>query len=201
MGTISRTCKFLTLAILLLPVTAGAFCFEDAGLTYGVSPLLLRGIARVESGENPAATNRNRNGSVDLGLMQINSSWLKPLGATAKDLIDRPCYNVMVGAWILSDCLKRYGNSWEAIGCYNAKGHDHRVTYSWKIYRELQHVSKSALRPAKGDPAVAASGPPRPPLGALRQGEARQDRSADRTEKEKVVPAVSSINVSVTDKD
>ena len=186
---------------MLLPVTASAFCFEEAGQAYGVSPLLLRGIARVESGENPTATNRNKNGSVDLGLMQINSSWLKPLGASAKDLIDRPCYNVMVGAWILSDCLNRYGNSWEAIGCYNARGHDHRVTYSWKIYRELQQVIKGTARPARGEPAVAAAATPRPALKAPRPGDARQERRAELTKNDEVVPTVSSINVSVTDKD
>ena len=41
---------FLTL---LLPATASAFCFEEAGIEYGISPLLLRSIAQHESGMNP----------------------------------------------------------------------------------------------------------------------------------------------------
>ena len=62
---------------LLLPAAASAFCFEEAGNEYGVSPLLLWSIAKHESGLNPAATCRNANGTYDYGLMQINSSWAK----------------------------------------------------------------------------------------------------------------------------
>jgi len=64
----------------LLPATASGFCFEEAGNEYGVSPLLLWGIARHESGMNPAAVGRNGNGTYDYGLMQINSRWAKVLG-------------------------------------------------------------------------------------------------------------------------
>ncbi len=40
---------------------------------------LLRSIAEAESGLNPAAINRNSNGTYDFGVMQINSSWEKIL--------------------------------------------------------------------------------------------------------------------------
>jgi soluble lytic murein transglycosylase-like protein len=52
-----------------------AFCFEEAGFIYNVSPRLLWAIARVESGFRADAFNRNADGSYDYGLMQINSSW------------------------------------------------------------------------------------------------------------------------------
>ena len=201
-GSISKACSLSALLLFLLPALARAFCFEEAGKVYGVSPILLRGIAKVESGENPAASNRNRNGSVDLGLMQINSSWLKPLGASARDLVEQPCYNVMVGAWILSDCLNRYGNSWEAVGCYNARGHDHRVTYSWKIYRQLLKEPKAKPQDARTAATASAARPPhppRPPHAAVDQVTKRQGRSLSATGKEATVPAVSSFNVSVTD--
>ncbi|RLG22706.1 murein transglycosylase [Methanosarcinales archaeon] len=94
------------------------FCFEKAGLTYQISPRLLEAIARVESNMDPQAVNRNRDGSYDCGLMQINSRWQRVLGERWQYLSDA-CYNVMVGAWILRDCADRYGYTWDAVACYH----------------------------------------------------------------------------------
>ncbi|MGD0232133.1 MAG: lytic transglycosylase domain-containing protein, partial [Syntrophorhabdales bacterium] len=78
-----------------------AFCFEEAGAKYGVSPQLLWAIAKAESNFNPAALNYNKNHSFDYGLMQINSSWYRELGHERWMRLDDACYNVQVGAWIL----------------------------------------------------------------------------------------------------
>ena len=56
------------LLALLLPATASGFCFEEARNEYGISPLLLWGIARHESGMNPAAIGRNSNGTYDYSM-------------------------------------------------------------------------------------------------------------------------------------
>ena len=61
--------------------------------------------------------------------MQINSSWYPVLGKETWNNLDDPCANVMVGAQILSDCLKRYGYTWRAVGCYNARSDVKRVVY------------------------------------------------------------------------
>lgn len=174
----------IALAALLLPSPALPFCFEEAGRAYGISPQLLLGIARVESSLNPAAVNRNTNGSTDLGLMQINSFWLKPLGTTARELVTDPCFNVMAGARVLRDCLDRHGQTWEAVGCYNATSRHKRVDYSWKIYRELLKAEKT----------TAATAPNPPERGGTTTGKGR-----DGTGKGRVVPSVSSIQVTVTD--
>ena len=121
---------------------AYGFCFDEAGRTYGISPLLLRAIAEIESGLNPAAFNRNRNGSYDFGLMQINSFWAKILGIENWLLIGDPCNNVKVGAWILRQCIDRYGYTWEAIGCYNADSFEKRVRYANKVYGKLKGLGK-----------------------------------------------------------
>lgn len=114
------------------------FCFEDAGKTYGINPVLLKSIARIESNLNPKAMNKNQNGSVDIGLMQINSFWTKTLGLDKNKLISNPCYNTMTGAKILKQCIDRYGYTWEAVGCYNATSTPKRVRYSWKIFNNLK---------------------------------------------------------------
>ena len=124
---LGRRCRtrVALLATILCTTTASASCWEAAGERYGVHPWLLAAIAKVESGFDPSAVNDThaaRTGSVDLGLMQINSSWLPALakhGITRERLFD-PCTSVTVGAWILAGLFARYGVTWEAIGAYNA---------------------------------------------------------------------------------
>ena len=120
-------------------------CFGQAARTYEISVELLWAIARVESNLNPAATGYNKNGTRDLGLMQINSSHLPRLSAqaiTAQRLLSETCLNVHVGAWILRENLDRYGPTWEAVGAYNASEHrrDLRLDYARKVHRKLQEL-------------------------------------------------------------
>lgn len=122
----------------LLPTFASAFCFEEAGRIYGIHPNLLWAIAKVESNFNSSAVNRNGNGSYDYGVMQINSSWYKVLGKDIWMSLGNPCQNVKVGAWVLAQCIQRYGYTWEAVGCYNAVSKDKKQKYSKKIYMELK---------------------------------------------------------------
>lgn len=121
------------------PDPVHAFCFEEAGAIYRVSPQLLWAIAKVESNFNPDALNRNKNGSHDVGLMQINSWWVERglLSPTLWRQLADPCTNVKVGAWILAQCFQRHGLSWEAVGCYNATSPDKRAKYAWKVFLSL----------------------------------------------------------------
>ena len=69
----------LLLFAIALPAHA---CWQDAAARYGVDARLLYAIAQQESGLNARAINRShaaRTGSVDIGLMQINSRWLPVL--------------------------------------------------------------------------------------------------------------------------
>jgi soluble lytic murein transglycosylase-like protein len=114
-------------------------CWEDAAARYGVNASVLYAIAKTESGLNPLATNRNKNGSYDIGLMQINSSWLPILrkyGVHEQQLFD-PCTSIHVGAWILAQNMHRLGNSWEAVGAYNARRPELRAKYAQKVQRNI----------------------------------------------------------------
>jgi len=133
-----------------LPVQA---CWEDAAQRYQVSSALLYAIARTESGLNPQAIGHNRNGSRDIGLMQINSTWLPKLarhGIHERDLFE-PCTNIHVGAWILADNVSRLGYTWEAVGAYNATNPVLRRAYIEKVRR---HLAPTATAPA---PAVQSA--------------------------------------------
>jgi soluble lytic murein transglycosylase-like protein len=127
------------LVLLVVVEFAFAYCFEEAGRYYGVSPRLLWAIAKVESNFNPKALNRNKNGTYDIGLMQINSRWLPVLrryGLYDDRLIWEPCYNTFVGAWVLRQCINKYGYNWRAVDCYN-KGSRAKETsqYVWRVYK------------------------------------------------------------------
>ena len=123
--------------------SASAFCFEEAGSLYGINPLILRAIAKVESNFNPAALNRNTNGSYDFGLMQINSSWASVLGKERWNLLGDACYNTMTGSWILATCMSKYGYSWKAIGCYNSQTPTKRDKYAMAVFKQLQSIQQT----------------------------------------------------------
>jgi len=116
--------RILILALIVAVISvssADAFCFERAAKLYGISPMLLEAIAMAESEMNPEALNRNTDGSYDYGIMQINSRWKTTLKGDWFYISD-PCYNVVVGSWILKRCMERYGYTWDAVACYNT-GH------------------------------------------------------------------------------
>lgn len=133
--------------IILLLTAVGAraedLCFEEAGLEYGINPRILQAIARVESQYNPRAINWNKNGTYDFGVMQINSNWYYTLGKDWWMKLGDPCSNIKGGARILSACMKKYGYSWEAIGCYNSQTPEKRDKYAMLVFRQLQALQQA----------------------------------------------------------
>lgn len=143
----------LVIASFWAPATfAYDYCFDDAAAIYGVQASLLRAIAQQESSLKPRAIHYNSNGTYDFGVMGINSGWYKKLGKALWDQLADPCTNINVGAWILADCVKSHGYTWEAVGCYNAKSLDKKKVYANKIYKKLislkdrQSAPKTAAR-------------------------------------------------------
>ncbi|HCQ0223206.1 TPA: lytic transglycosylase domain-containing protein [Escherichia coli] len=132
-------------------LSAEAFCFKEAGARYQIDPRLLMAIAQQESGMNPTIinTNRNKSGkavSYDYGVMQVNSNHIpKLIGMgiikSKDDLLNNPCLNVQIGAWILATHLQKCGVNWSCLGSYNAGFSDNneqetkRLNYARKIYR------------------------------------------------------------------
>ncbi|HEY6872425.1 MAG TPA: lytic transglycosylase domain-containing protein [Geobacteraceae bacterium] len=135
----------LAVALLLLGATGAAaepFCFDEAGTQYSINPQILRAIAKVESNFNPRAINWNTNGSYDFGVMQINSSWAPALGMERWNSLGDTCSNIKTGAMILANCMKKYGYTWEAIGCYNSQTPDKRDRYARAVFKQLQRIQR-----------------------------------------------------------
>lgn len=148
--------KALSVALLLIVATntgAYAFCFDEAGVQYGINPLILRAIAKVESNLNPNALNWNSNGTYDFGLMQINSSWAATIGEERWNALGDACYNTMTGAWILATCMNKYGYSWKAIGCYNSQTPEKRDKYARMVFEQLQRIERNE-RKASAEPVT-----------------------------------------------
>ncbi|SAL07939.1 lytic transglycosylase catalytic [Caballeronia arationis] len=139
----NRMLYFSTLLCAAVSLRARADCVDDAARYHRVSIQVVRAIAQQESGMRPYVTSRNTDGSEDIGLMQINSSWLPKLarfGISRQHLFDA-CVNAYVGTWILASNIKQFGPTWKAVGAYNAVSSNKQLIYANNIYRRLQRTN------------------------------------------------------------
>lgn len=142
------------MAVILLgsSSTIWAFCYEQAGKTYRIDPMLLKAIALTESSFRANVESPTQ----DIGLMGINRSWLpilnKRFGMTERD-VWQPCINVHLGAWIIAHNYRQFGKNWHAIGAYSAscrklKGlacQRARTIYAKKVYANWLRIKNQPL--------------------------------------------------------
>ena len=115
-------------------------CFSGAANAYHLPQNILVAIAQVESGFNPRAFHRNKDGSADIGLMQINSShipFLEKHGIARSALWDS-CSNIKIGAWVLATQMAKHGKTWRAVGAYNARSEEKRKVYVHKVWLAMR---------------------------------------------------------------
>lgn len=110
-------------------------CFDDAAAYQHVNPLILRAIAWQESRNRPDAKHVNANGSIDYGVMQINTIHLPTLAqyGIGKEALMSPCKNIYIAAWQLRRQVNRYGNTWAAVGAYHSATPALRDEYARQI--------------------------------------------------------------------
>ncbi|AOJ73587.1 MULTISPECIES: lytic transglycosylase domain-containing protein [Burkholderia] len=132
----------ILLAVIALPCQAD--CIDDAAAFHRVNPRLLRVIAEYESSMSTYAVNRNKNGSEDIGLMQINTSWLPTLAryGIRREHLYNGCVSAYVGAWILASNVRRFGPTWKAVGAYNAVTPSKQLVYASAIYRRYMQQGR-----------------------------------------------------------
>ena len=114
-------------------------CLDQAASYHGVHPNLLLAVLTIESGLNPNAIGRNQNGTVDMGLGQINSMHLNELkryGVRSDHLFDA-CKATYVSAWFLRRGFDRYGYSWFAAATYHSTTPQHNQRYQKLLLAEL----------------------------------------------------------------
>jgi soluble lytic murein transglycosylase-like protein len=114
-------------------------CVLRAAQHHGVNPSVLRAILQVESNLNPRAVGRNADGSVDLGIGQINSRHFAMLarhGIRPAHLMDG-CVGAYVAAWHLSTLIAAHGNTWNTIARYHSATPSLNHRYQLLLANEL----------------------------------------------------------------
>ncbi len=120
-------------------VTPLMVCLLSASKVNHIEPELLVSVISVERGY-PGLASRNKNGTEDLGIMQINTgAWLKLVsdsffGSDSSKaylkLRDDGCFNIYIGAWILGAAIRaEKGNIWEGVGRYHSVNYQYKEKY------------------------------------------------------------------------
>nr|WP_321986077.1 lytic transglycosylase domain-containing protein [uncultured Lichenicoccus sp.] len=135
---------------------------------YHLPPRVLPSIQVVEGGR-PGVLHHNTDGTLDVGVMQINTRWLAPLarytGTAAAEVFlrlrDRPCYNIAAAGAIMRTYLdETHGNLLLAVGDY----HSHTIELNLAYRRlVLQSARSLFMRPPLRRYRLAGrtvSGPP-----------------------------------------
>lgn len=119
-----------------------AHCWEKVGARYKVDPLLLKAIAWKESrGKADAIGSKLKDGNRALGMMQINTIHLPELKKFGIDKahLFKPCVSQEVGAWVLSSCIRQFGNTWKAVGCYYTGGASKNTAAQISYVKDVQN--------------------------------------------------------------
>ena len=118
-------------------------CINRAAVTYHVPATIILSIIKKENGKNGDAI-RNKNGTFDYGVMQINSIWLPKIlayGYTQKDLQFNACKNVAVGTWIISQNMGNKDLLWKSIANYHSRTLSHNTPYQKSIYQAYKKLT------------------------------------------------------------
>ena len=137
-------------------------CYANAAAYYEIPEVLLRVISSIESGNNEYALNirgmgynidnklsaekviqENKHKNMDIGIMQINSWWFERYGYERELGLDA-CWNIHMGAYILSYEYNRHGDIWKAIAYYHSPKEKYQKRYVSRVYKEVLKWQKAS---------------------------------------------------------
>ena len=131
-------------------------CIVAAAGAYRLPPAALVILLHVEGG-SLGRVSQNRNGTVDIGPMQINDQWLPQVAAhwrasvpaAYQALRDVFCANVEAGAWILRRGIdEAHGQFWEGVGYYHSHDPEHKAAYLRSVLQQALRLKAAADRDA-----------------------------------------------------
>ncbi len=131
-------------------------CLKAAAEVHHVPAGVLVLLISVEGGRL-GAVSQNANGTVDIGPMQVNDTWLIKIaghwGASPEDayraLRDSFCANVEGGAWILRQALdEAHGDLWQGVALYHSHDPLHKLEYMRLVYEQAMRLKREAVREA-----------------------------------------------------
>jgi len=95
----------------------------------------------------------NRDGSADLGVMQINTLWITPLAQHTRQpestirqrLLHEPCFNIAAAGAIVRIYLNEAkGNLMQAIGSYHSHQPMRNYSYRLKVLEAAERLSRGS---------------------------------------------------------
>lgn len=116
-------------------------CFALVSAFFHLPPQVLPSIQMVEGGR-PGLAAANKDGSADLGVMQINTLWIAPLARYTRQpdstirhrLLEDPCFNIAAAGAIMRIYLNdEKGNLMRAIGSYHSHKPARNQLYQLKV--------------------------------------------------------------------
>jgi soluble lytic murein transglycosylase-like protein len=162
--------RFAWLFAALLLVATGASaateaevrrCIDQSASAFGISPVPIRVLREVEGGAVGKVSRANKNGTYDIGPMQVNSLWLPALaelGISERDLRDNACINVYVGTWIYYNQYLKSRDVVLAMARYHSPGaRHHQARYLGLVQRVLERHIARAQRELAGPLTQLAS--------------------------------------------
>ncbi len=159
-----------------------AACLMMAAQTYSVPPQVLVGILHVEGGRIGQQV-PNKNGTYDLGPMQINTLWLPTLAKNWKVsektawqwVRDDGCTNVNVSAWILRQNLNATGSLAKAVAYYHSRTPSLGSKYKSKV---VEVMRRKGLLSKPVQAQAETVNPPKAPSQRIQLG--RYDEAEDK---------------------
>lgn len=94
--------------------------------------------------EAVALLKKARGKSIDVGLMQVNSWWLRKLGISPETALE-PRNNILIGVWILAQEIGRHGLTWKAVASYHtplSRNPERGRRYAASVVHHLKQLSQ-----------------------------------------------------------
>jgi len=129
-------------------------CIVRAASHYGAHPDIIRAVLKSEGGK-PGQIRRNKDGSFDMGPMQINSVHLPELakyGITQAMLTNDECLNIHIGTFYLQRHIittPGFGTPsgyWKAVGKYHSATPEKNIRYQYRVWGNLIDLRNDATR-------------------------------------------------------
>jgi len=121
-------------------------CVVEASAYYATPPELLIAI-RIQEGGAPGMMSPNKNGSFDLGPMQINTihrSMFAGYNISMEQIRDDECTNIYAGAYIFhKELLSARGDVWRAVGNYHSRTPTFHHRYRSGVIRHYQRIKRT----------------------------------------------------------
>lgn len=123
-------------------------CMALVASIYHLPPRVLPSIQAVEGG-GPGVVHHNSNDTEDLGVMQVNTTWLSslarythaPVATIYMRLRDEPCYNVAAAGAIMRTYLdETRGNLMLAVGNYHSHTATLNIAYQMLVMQSAQRL-------------------------------------------------------------